>query len=195
MWQEQNQNITIALIMKCKKSWWRRWWRWWWRRRWRWWWRESSREESIGNPLGRECRDDRSSTVSPEEFIIIASIAIGNITIYDNNDDDHDDDGDDDNDSWGSVRFYVSLPPQAIMGAMSGNGAAFQLVADLFTSRNTSQMNNHQRWRWWSYPLPFPLATIFDIVLEIQHKGVSADPGKTDLRCDGANRHFINSQV
>ena len=31
-----------------------------------------------------------------------------------------------------------------------GNGAAFQLVADLFTSRNTSQMNNHQRWRWWS---------------------------------------------
>ena len=39
-----------------------------------------------------------------------------------NNDDDHDDDGDGDNDSWGSVRFYVSLPPQAIMGAMSSNG-------------------------------------------------------------------------
>ena len=25
-------------------------------------------EESIGNPLSRECRDDRSSQVSPEEF-------------------------------------------------------------------------------------------------------------------------------
>ena len=25
-------------------------------------------EESIGNPLSRECRDDRSSRVSPEEF-------------------------------------------------------------------------------------------------------------------------------
>ena len=34
-----------------------------------------------------------------------------------------------------------------------------------------------------------------DIGLEMQDKGVSADPGKTDLRCDGAIGHFINSQV